>query len=220
MGTEKRERQKAGRVARAEAAQAAQRKAANRRRGVVVGVIVVLIAGLVAFMQLSDNESGEQSSTLTTLAPGATTTVPDVVSPGTDCVALAEALPPGAPTFEIPVGPPGDELTVDDLVVGTGDEVKAEDTVTLHYVGVNCSTGTIFDSSYTRGEPATFPLDGLIRGWQLGIPGMKVGGERLLVIPPDLGYGAQGRPGSIPGNETLVFFVAVEGTQPTAAAAG
>jgi peptidylprolyl isomerase len=219
MGTDKRERQKAGRMARAEAAKAAQRKAANRRRAMVVGVIVLLIGGLFAFMQFIDDDDGstvddQQSSPLTTLAPGATTTIPEAVAPGTDCVELADELPPGAPAFTVPTGPPGEELVVDDIVVGTGPEVQPEDTVTLHYVGANCSTGTIFDSSYTRGEPAIFELDGLIRGWQLGIPGMKVGGQRLLVIPPDLGYGAQGRPGSIPGNETLVFFVSVEATEP------
>jgi peptidylprolyl isomerase len=209
MGTDKRERQKAGRAARAEAARQAQRKAANRRRGVVIGVIAVLILGLFAYVQITGDD--ETAAPTTTTSPDNATTVPGAVAPGTPCVELAEALPLGAPVFAMPVGPPGDELITEDLVVGDGAEVQAEDTVTLNYVGVNCSTGTIFDDSYSRGEPATFPLSGLIEGWQLGIPGMRVGGQRLLVIPPDLGYGPSGRPGSIPGNETLVFFVSVEG---------
>jgi peptidylprolyl isomerase len=215
MGTDKRERQKAGRAARAEAAREAQRKAANRRRAIVVGVIVLLIGGLLAYTQITAEDETAAPTTTEPRADNATT-IPAAVAPGTACVELAEALPPGAPTFVIPVGPPGESLVIDDLVQGDGAEVQPEDTVTLHYVGVNCSTGTIFDSSYTRGEPATFPLSGLIEGWQLGIPGMKVGGQRLLVIPPDLGYGASGRPGSIPGNETLVFFVSVEGIEPPA----
>jgi peptidylprolyl isomerase len=217
MGTEKRERQKAGRVLRAEAAREAQRKAANRRRGVVIGVIAVLVAGLFVLMQLTADDT---ETTATTRAPDTVSTIPGSVTAGTPCVELAEALPAGAPTFAIPEGPPEEVLVVEDLVVGTGPEVAATDTVTLHYVGVNCSTGTIFDSSYTRGEPATFPLSGLIQGWQDGIPGMKVGGQRLLVIPPDLGYGAHGRPGTIPGNETLVFFVSVEGIEPPTTPAG
>ena len=75
-------------------------------------------------------------------------------------------------------------------------------------IRVSCSTGKIFDSSWTRGQPATFPLEagGLIQGWVDGIPGMQPGGQRLLVIPPDLGYGSTGR-GTIAPDETLVFVV-------------
>ena len=69
------------------------------------------------------------------------------------------------------------------------------------------STGQVVESSWDRGQTATFPLSGAIAGWQQGIPGMKEGGRRLLVIPPDLGYGAQGSGGAIGPNETLVFVV-------------
>ena len=100
------------------------------------------------------------------------------------------------------------KLTVKDLVVGTGPEAKAGDTVTAHYVGVGAISGQQFDSSWDRGQAAQFPLDQVIVGWQNGIPGMKVGGRRLLVIPGDQAYGANPPPGSnIQANEALVFVV-------------
>ena len=149
----------------------------------------------------------------TTSRPSTSTTTPpsQTVAPGTPCVPLAVPLPEGAPAFEIPLGPPPADLVTEDLVIGDGAEVPAGATVTLNYVGVSCSTGQIFDESYGRGAPATFPLSGLIQGWQDGIPGMRVGGQRLLVIPPDLGYGPEGRPPQILGNETLIFLVSLEG---------
>lgn len=80
-------------------------------------------------------------------------------------------------------------LRFDDLVAGDGEVVQPSDTVTIHYTGALASDGTVFDSSVSRGEPATFPLDNLIQGWQEGIPGMKVGGTRRLYIPAAQGYG-------------------------------
>jgi FKBP-type peptidyl-prolyl cis-trans isomerase FkpA len=74
---------------------------------------------------------------------------------------------------------------------------------------VACSTGKIFDSSYERGQPAMFALSGVIPGWQQGIPGMKVGGQRLLGIPSDLAYGPTGAPPDIAGNEALWFVVEI-----------
>lgn len=98
------------------------------------------------------------------------------------------------------------ELVTEDLVVGDGEEVPAGATVTVHYAGVLLD-GTEFDASF-GGQPATFPLSGVIPGWTEGIPGMKVGGRRLLVIPPDLAYGSAGQ-GPIPPNSPLVFVVDV-----------
>ncbi len=98
--------------------------------------------------------------------------------------------------------------------MGTGADVGPNDTVTADYIGVACSTGKIFDSSYSRGQPAQFPLANVIPGWQQGIPGMKVGGQRLLGIPGNLAYGAAGRPGIAP-DEALWFVVTIEATEPT-----
>lgn len=214
MGTDKRERQKQGRAARVEAARTAERKAANRRRLTIAVALAAVVAVALGIMAIAGNDDEETASSSTTASTPSSTTTPPVgntVAPGTPCVPLADPLPAGAPAFEVPVGAPSPNLVTEDLVIGDGAEVPAGATVTLNYVGVSCSTGKIFDDSYSRGEPATFPLTSLIQGWQDGIPGMRVGGQRLLVIPPDLGYGASGRPPQILGNETLVFLVSVEG---------
>ena len=95
-----------------------------------------------------------------------------------------------------------------DLIVGTGREAAAGDLVSVHYTGW-LTNGTKFDSSVDRREPFSFPLGGgkVIRGWDEGVAGMKVGGKRKLTIPPQLGYGSRGAGGVIPPNATLVFDV-------------
>ena len=109
----------------------------------------------------------------------------------------------------MPDGPPPTELQVRDLVVGTGAEAATGKTIAVHYVGVLWSTREQFDSSWDRGQPLPFTLgEGrVIQGWEQGILGMRVGGRRELVIPPDLAYGPEGYPGTIGPNETLVFVV-------------
>lgn len=100
------------------------------------------------------------------------------------------------------------ELKITDDVVGTGAEVKPGDTVTAHYVGVSASNGQEFDSSWSRGAPTQFPLNGVIEGWQKGLVGMKEGGRRTLVIPASMAYGQTPPPGSgIAPGATLVFTV-------------
>ena len=113
------------------------------------------------------------------------------------------------PKVEVPSGDPPKTLEKKDLKVGSGDEALAGQTVTVHYVGVSFSTKKQFDASWDGGDPFTFPLGAgrVIPGWDQGVPGMKVGGRRQLVIPPDLAYGAQGYPPDIAPNETLVFVV-------------
>ena len=96
------------------------------------------------------------------------------------------------PEIDFTDGPAPAELVIRDLIVGDGAEAKPGDTVTVHYLGVEYETGEEFDSSWNRGERIQFPLRGLIQGWQDGIPGMKVGGRRELVIPPQLAYGTPG----------------------------
>ncbi|PZU39487.1 MAG: peptidylprolyl isomerase [Microbacterium sp.] len=109
------------------------------------------------------------------------------------------------PEIDAPVGDAPTELVVRDLIEGTGAEAKPGDTVTVHYVGVEYETGEEFDSSWNRGESIQFPLRGLIQGWQDGIPGMKAGGRRELVIPPALAYGPPG--GHFLGGKTLIFVI-------------
>ena len=99
------------------------------------------------------------------------------------------------------------ELQVTDIVVGTGKEVAAGATITAHYTGASALTGIIFESSKDSGQPATFPLSNVIQGWQQGVPGMKEGGTRRLIIPSSLAYGEQGSPPTIAANEPLVFDI-------------
>jgi peptidylprolyl isomerase len=112
------------------------------------------------------------------------------------------------PEVPQPDGSPPDELVTDDVVVGEGAAAKPGDQVAVHYVGVSFSTGKQFDSSWDRGAPFDFPLGAgrVIQGWDYGVTGMRQGGRRTLVIPPELGYGARGA-GPIAPNETLVFVV-------------
>lgn len=112
------------------------------------------------------------------------------------------------PEITLPGGEPPAGLVVVDVVEGDGDEASAGDTVTTHYVGVSWrNDGDQFDASWDREEPISFPLSGVIQGWQDGIPGMRVGGRRLLVIPPEQGYGAQSPTPAIAPNDTLVFVI-------------
>ena len=116
------------------------------------------------------------------------------------------------PEISLPGGEPPPELVVVDIVEGDGEVVPDGATVTTDYVGVSWTNdGEEFDSSWDRGEPATFPLSGVIQGWTECIPGMKVGGRRLLIIPPDQAYGAAAPSPAIAANDTLVFVIDMVG---------
>ncbi|HZQ78593.1 MAG TPA: FKBP-type peptidyl-prolyl cis-trans isomerase [Acidimicrobiia bacterium] len=114
------------------------------------------------------------------------------------------------PHVYVPAGeaPPA-ELTIEDIEVGTGEEAKAGHNVEVHYAGNAWSTRQQFDASWDRGETFSFRLGAgqVIGGWDQGVAGMKVGGRRRIVIPPELGYGSRGAGGVIKPNETLVFVV-------------
>ncbi|MBF6356014.1 FKBP-type peptidyl-prolyl cis-trans isomerase [Nocardia higoensis] len=116
------------------------------------------------------------------------------------------------PVVEFQAGPPPAELVIKDIIVGEGAEAVPGGTVEVHYVGVEFETGEEFDSSWSRGESITFPLRGLIQGWQDGIPGMKVGGRRQLTIPPELAYGPAGGGHPLSG-KTLVFVIDLVGAE-------
>ncbi len=104
------------------------------------------------------------------------------------------------------------DLVITDLEIGDGAEATPGATVDVHYVGVDFETGEEFDSSWGRGESIQFPLNGLIRGWQEGIPGMKVGGRRQLVTPPVYAYGSAGGGHRLSGR-TLVFVIDLLGVR-------
>jgi peptidylprolyl isomerase len=111
------------------------------------------------------------------------------------------------PQISAGTAPKPTQLVSKDLVVGTGQVAAASATVSVQYIGVNYDDGKEFDSSWANGgKPVDFPLSGVIPGFSQGIVGMKVGGRRELVIPPDLGYGPQGN-GPVGPNETLVFVI-------------
>jgi peptidylprolyl isomerase len=139
------------------------------------------------------NESGQTQTVATTPTSGPLATEPKVTPPSG-----------AAPTA----------LVKKDLIVGTGPEAQAGQTVTVNYVGVLFHGGKEFDASWKRHEPFTFALGkgAVIKGWDEGIAGMKVGGRRELVIPAGLAYGAQGSGSTIPPNSALVFVVDLLGT--------
>jgi peptidylprolyl isomerase len=117
------------------------------------------------------------------------------------------------PQIVTPEGDPPTELVVKDIVKGKGPKAKAGDQLTMQYVGYSWSNGEKFDASWDRGkEPFPFQLGAgmVIPGWDQGMEGMQKGGRRLLIIPPDLGYGEAGAGGVIGPNETLVFAVDLE----------
>lgn len=119
------------------------------------------------------------------------------------------------PEVDFPGGEAPTELQSTDLVVGDGEEATPGRTAVVHYVGVAFSTGEEFDASYDRGDPFAFPLGGgrVIAGWDRGVVGMKVGGRRQLVIPPDLAYGERGAGQVIKPGETLIFVVDLVGVK-------
>ncbi len=155
------------------------------------GLLIALAFGPVACGDGEDKGNGGAATA---------TTLPDE-TPGATTADGAEGPPPVAATpFVTESG-----LQVIDITVGDGIDATTGAVVTVHYTGW-LEDGTVFDSS-VGGEPVTFGLSGLIAGWQEGIPGMKVGGTRRLIIPPELAYGETGSPPDVPPNAVLTFDI-------------
>jgi len=114
--------------------------------------------------------------------------------------------PQTKPEIDAPTGPAPADLDISDITVGDGAEAQRGSTVDVHYLGVEFDSGEEFDSSWSRGESVNFPLAALVQGWQEGIPGMKVGGRRQLVVPPQLAYGPAGSGHPLSG-KTLIFVI-------------
>lgn len=141
--------------------------------------------------------------------PNSSTTTPTTL-PAKQCLGLKDKLPKGSPAMPLAAGPAPTTLATKDLKVGTGAVIPKNAKVLINYVGVACSNGKIFDSSYKTGSPFEAdlsPTGSLIVGWQQGIPGMKIGGVRLLSIPSALAYASAGQ-GDIGPDEPLYFIVA------------
>ena len=119
---------------------------------------------------------------------------------------VVEGAAGATPTIIAPKDTPPAALEIKDLVVGHGATVTSNSTVTVHYLLMGWKSGKIIDSSWSRGAPSTFGLNQVIPGWQQGMPGMKIGGRRELLIPPSLGYGDVGS-GPVGPKETLIFVV-------------
>jgi peptidylprolyl isomerase len=168
-------------------------------RHLLLAALTTLALGLAACGD--DDEGNESSGTNASPAAPAETTEEKPAEVSTNLEAK--------PEIGKPAGDPPGKLVKEDIVVGKGRAVKEGDQVTVHYVGVNFSTGDQFDASWDSGAPIDFQLakGQLIDGWVQGMKGMRVGGRRKLTIPPELGYGAQGSPPAIPPNETLVFVI-------------
>jgi peptidylprolyl isomerase len=165
--------------------------------------LIPALPALIAAVAVAGCGSSSQASGIVA-APSAGSTEASIPTTPKPPPALATK-----PTVTVPTGPAPTKLVTKDLVQGTGQTVKPGQTVTVNYVGDLYKTGKEFDSSWKTGQPATFPLTagGVIQGWVQGIPGMKVGGRRELIIPASLAYGKAGRPPTIPANSPLVFVV-------------
>ena len=174
------------------------------------------LAAAAALLAVSCGSKSDEPEVALTIPGGSTTLSAPEASPSTstalncDPATVTPPDPSAKPTVTVPDGAAPTELVSTDLVVGTGAEAKAGDTVQVEYVVVLYDGGTQFDASWDRGaEPFEFELGAgmVIQGWDEGVQGMKVGGQRQLVIPADLAYGEQGAGADIPPNATLVFVV-------------
>ncbi len=170
----------------------------------------VLIAGCGSSSSSSTIGVGNENSANNTLATSTSTTPTTSTSPTTASVKTPASGPLSKePTVTPPTAPAPTKLVTKDLIVGTGPEAKAGDSVTVNYVGVLYKGGKVFDASWKRNETFPFVLgkSQVIPGWEQGIVGMKVGGRRELIIPSGLAYGAKGSPPTIPPNSALIFVV-------------
>jgi peptidylprolyl isomerase len=167
--------------------------------------VLISTVVLCAVLALAGCGSGSDSSTGSTELTGSTSTE-ESTTPAKQSEPTAKKT---KPKVTVPKGAPPTQLVVKELEEGSGTEAKAGDEVAVQYVGVNYKNGKEFDSSWSRHEPFVFQLGAgqVIPGWDQGIQGMKVGGRRELIIPPELAYGEAGSPPAIGPNETLVFVV-------------
>ena len=162
--------------------------------------------------ETATSASIDTATTNTAATPTTAAKAPTFAKPTAAVTKLAKAVGTDTkkrPKLPKPSGSPPKKLTVVDIVKGTGAPAKSGDSLTVDYDGWSWSNGSEFDASWKTGSPfpVTLGQNSVIQGWEQGLIGMKQGGRRMLVIPPDLGYGAQGSPPKIKPNETLVFVI-------------
>ena len=178
-----------------------------RSKLISLTLALVLSAGIAACGEDDEPASGSGAESAATPTPTETAS-----ESGVEAVVQAIGKDTKSkPEIPAPQGDPPPELVIRDIVKGKGPGAKAGDDLSMQYVGTSWSTGQQFDASWDRGaQPFTFPLGAgqVIAGWDEGIVGLRKGGRRLLIIPPDKGYGPNGTPdGTIAPNETLIFVV-------------
>ncbi|MCP3937950.1 MAG: hypothetical protein GY708_21585 [Actinomycetia bacterium] len=169
----------------------------------------VLLVLLVATSACASPDDDDATTTTALASTTSTTTSTTLAETTTTTSTPVPAILGEKPEVSLHTEPAPTELVINDLVVGDGDEATAGSTVVAEYVGVRYRDGVQFDSSWDRGQPFEFVLgfDGVIQGWHLGFEGMRVGGRRELIIPPDLAYGENGAGADIGPGETLIFVV-------------
>jgi peptidylprolyl isomerase len=180
---------------------------------------------ILACLALIATGCGDDSGTATSTSPSPTETTAEnspnrkekaaEAEEAAEKRAAEEAKKSGFPLPEVPEGPPPKKLVIKDLEVGNGPTAKAGDEVSVHYVGRVYKTKELFDANWGKEKPFTFKLGAgeVIKGWDKGVQGMKVGGRRQLIIPPGLAYGEQAIWPSIPSYSTLVFLVDLVGVK-------
>lgn len=164
-------------------------------------VFLVSTIGIVVFYVMTANQQDSQQQVIDKALQEAKANQQATTNPPKEGKLEGTKLTNFTPVASVP------ELQSTDTVAGDGDTVKAGDTVTVHYTGAIANNGTIFQSSKDTGQPISFGLDQVIKGWTQGVPGMKVGGTRRLVIPAALAYGANSPSANIPANADLVFDI-------------
>jgi FKBP-type peptidyl-prolyl cis-trans isomerase len=216
MATSKRERQKAARREKLERMQRHAQRRKNVRRGVIVGVVALLVIGIGAALF----SGGKSPSTTTTTTAAATATTTTTTAPTTTTTvavpsSFAAVTDPSsagvfgkAPTVTVPTGAAPTVMELSNLITGTGAVARQNDTVELQYVLATYSSHKVVQSSWTS-SPFTTTLTNasVIPGFFDGVVGMRVGGRRELVIPPSLGYGDESPGTGISKNDTLVFVI-------------
>ncbi len=186
-----------------EAMQRRAKRRQNVRRGVVVGIVAIVVLGTGALLFAGKTTT---TTTTTSTAPTTTTTVAKPISFSPIPHPNAPGVWGKAPTLVVPAGAPPTKPELADLIKGTGATMALGDNFTAQYVLADYASRKVLQSSWPKPFSDTLTQGGFISGWVAGMVGMKVGGRRELILPPDVAYGAT-PPSGIPKNDTLVFII-------------